>query len=305
VRRAVLIHNPAAGIHRWRDAVEEIRAILTSGGIEMTVAPTEGPEHATQIAREVERGDTADTVLVFGGDGTLREAARGLLGSEVALAPLSGGTTNVVTRSLGLPVEPRRAARMLLDSTPVACDVGLCNHEPFLILASLGLDAAIMASVTSRFKNLAGRGAVVTGGLGVLLRYRFPEIAWQAGAESGRSTFVAACNIAEYGGDFRLAPDASFFNHRLSLVTFDGRGKLAIMAFALNLILGRHLAMRGVSSRPLRELRIPGPVEAPLELDGDHLVLEPPLVMRLSEKRIRLLFPRHAAPRQRRPTSPS
>jgi diacylglycerol kinase family enzyme len=170
VKRAVLVYNPAAGIRRFGDVVEEIRSILTGGGVEMVLAPTEGPEHATQIAAEVERAGTADTVLVFGGDGTLREAARGLLGSEVALAPLSAGTTNVVTRCLGLPVEPRRAARMLLESTPVACDVGLCNHEPFLILASLGIDAAIMASVSSRFKNLAGRGAVVIGGLGVLLR---------------------------------------------------------------------------------------------------------------------------------------
>ncbi len=292
MKRATLVFNPAAGINRRSTIVEEIRSILTQGGVETTLAPTEGPEHATEIARDVVKHDSADTVLVFGGDGTLREAARGLLGSEVALAPLSAGTTNVVTRSLGLPVEPRRAARRLLDSIPRTCDVGLCNDEPFLILASLGIDAAIMATVPSKYKNLAGRGAVVAGGLGVLAGYPFPEIAWQAGDASGRSTFVAACNIAEYGGNFKLAPDADFFNHRLSLVTFDGRGRLATMLFALNLILGRHMKMKNVTTMPLRELRIPGPIEAPLELDGDHVELEPPLVIRLAEQQVRLLFPR-------------
>ena len=292
MKRAVLVFNPAAGINKRTTIVEEIRSILVGGGVEPTLAPTEGPGHATEIAADVARRASADTVLVFGGDGTLREAARGLLGTEIALAPLSAGTTNVVTRSLGLPVEPRRAARRLLDATPVPCDVGLCNDEPFLILASLGIDAAIMASVPSKYKNLGGRAAVIFGGLGVLAGYRFPEIGWSAGEESGTSTLVAACNIAEYGGDFKLAPDADFLNHRLTLITYDGRGRLGMVRFALNLILGRHLGMRQVASRPLVELRIPGPIEAPLQLDGDAMRLEPPLVIRLSEKRIRLLFPR-------------
>lgn len=291
MRRAALIYNPVAGVRRRANVIAEIEAVLTEGGVEVTRAPTLGPGHATEIAREIATRDAADSVLVFGGDGTLREAARGLLGTEIALAPLAGGTTNVVTRSLGLPVHPLRSAARLLEATPVDCDVGLCNDEPFLILASWGIDAAIMAAVSSPLKNLGGRGAVVLGGLATLWRYTFPETAWTADSERGRASFVAACNIAEYGGDFRLAPDASFFNHRLELVTFEGRSRLAMVRFAINLILGRHLRMSSVRSQPLRELRIPGPDTAPLQLDGDHLELAPPLYVRLSDERIRLLMP--------------
>ena len=52
-----------------------------------------------------------------------------------------------------------------------------------------------------------------------------------------------------------------------------------------------HLKMGRVDSRPLRELHIPGPIAAPLQLDGDFLEFEPPLVIRLSDHRIRLLMP--------------
>ena len=103
---------------------------------------------------------------------------------------------------------------------------------------------------------------------------------------------MAAANIAEYGGDFRLAPDASFFNHRLTLVTFTGRSRLSMLRFAVNLVTGRHLRMKGVESRSLTELHIPGPLVAPLQLDGDYLELAPPLHIRLAVQRIRLLKPK-------------
>ena len=46
------------------------------------------------------------TVLAFGGDGTLNEAAQGLVGTDVALGVLPGGSTNVLARSAGVPRDP-------------------------------------------------------------------------------------------------------------------------------------------------------------------------------------------------------
>src|SRR6185295_10693296 len=69
------------------------------------------PGHATELARE--QGRELEVVFVFGGDGTMREAAAGLLGSPAALGLIPGGTVNVLGLSLGLPREPVAAAGFL------------------------------------------------------------------------------------------------------------------------------------------------------------------------------------------------
>jgi len=287
--RAVLIHNPAAGSSRQGSVVDDICSILGDGGVEVRAVPTEAAGHATEIARQTARSGVADWVLSLGGDGTLREVAKGLLGSEIALAPLSAGTTNVVARSLGLSIDPRQAARELLDATSIDADVGLCGDEPFLMQVTLGLDAAIMAGVPGRLKRVAGRAAVALSGLWTWAHYPFPPISYATDGEPGTAYFVAACNIAHYAGQFLLAPQSGFETRRLDLVTFHTPGRLAMLRFVLRLALGKHPGMRGLTSRPIDQLVLPAPLGAPLQLDGDPLELEAPLRVRLADQRIRLL----------------
>jgi diacylglycerol kinase (ATP) len=289
VRRAVLIHNPVAGTRKRSTLLGNLKTILRDGGVEVELAPTSGPGAATEIARDVAASGSADTVLALGGDGTAREAAKGLLGTEVALAPLPGGTTNVVTRALGLPINPEKAAKALLGARRMESDVGLCNDEPFLIVASLGVDAAMMAEASTRLKNLAGRAGVVATGLRTWWTYDYPQIPYSADGEASSATLFAVCNIAHYAGDFQLAPGASFNDHRLHLVAFTGAGRAATANFVFQLTLGRHLDMSEIEIRPVTEATVPAPLTAPFELDGDPIETEGPLTIKLAQQRITLL----------------
>ena len=68
------------------------------------------------MAREhINRG--ADLIVAAGGDGTINEVANGLAGTDCALAPLPGGSTNVFSRTIGMPNDPVEATAVLVDES--------------------------------------------------------------------------------------------------------------------------------------------------------------------------------------------
>jgi len=191
MRRGALVYNPVAGRRRATALRDAICAALAAGGWEVEAAPTAGPGDATPLAATLAREGRVEAVFAAGGDGTLREVAAGLLGSDVALAPLPMGTTNVLVRALGVPREPLAAARALAAGVRRPLAVGVCGETPFLMMVSAGLDAAIMGALSGPLKARFGLGAVLAQGLGVWWRYPFPAVTahWSGGHAEG--SFVA------------------------------------------------------------------------------------------------------------------
>jgi YegS/Rv2252/BmrU family lipid kinase len=287
---AILIYNPRAG--RWRTAqtVRSLVEILTAAGWHIEAHATEHPGHATSLARRAVR-QGSEYVLAFGGDGTLRETAAGLMGSGAALGMIPGGTANVLTLSLGLPSDPLTAARSLGRPTVVEMDVGICKGEPFLMLASAGLDACVLTRVQPRFKRFLGRAAFGLTTLHQWWSYPYPEIDLLADGRPQRATFAAVCNVPHYGGRWRLAPEASFTDGLLDLVLFRGRGRAATLGFARDLAAGRHSRRPDVTLLKVREVAIHGPRHLALQIDGDALPAGPPATIRLAAERLRVLLP--------------
>src|SRR6185436_11472149 len=180
MRRGALLYNPAAGRRRAVGLLDGIRAALAAGGWEIEAVPTGYPGGATTLAAELAGEGRVEAVFAVGGDGTLREVAAGLLGSEVALAPLPAGTTNVLVRALGIPRQPLAAARALAGGVRRPLAVGICGETPFLMMVSAGLDAAIMGALSGERSGAQkarwGMGAVMAQGLGSWWRYPFPTV---------------------------------------------------------------------------------------------------------------------------------
>jgi diacylglycerol kinase family enzyme len=92
-------------------------------------------------------------VVAFGGDGTVNEAANGLLGSSTPLCALPGGSANVFGRQLGIPGELVDATEHLLaladDWRVRKVDLGVVNGQRFTFGSGLGLDASVVQRVDS------------------------------------------------------------------------------------------------------------------------------------------------------------
>lgn len=111
----------------------------------------------------------ADAVIAVGGDGTVSVVATALMGADIPLAIIPGGSTNIIAQELGLPNDLTRAAHLVFeefDTRPL--DVGKCNDRYFLHMAGAGWDSEIFATTDQDLKKKVGWLAYVPAALKVL-----------------------------------------------------------------------------------------------------------------------------------------
>lgn len=161
--RALLIANPAAA-RTTAATITAIEGLLRRGGWDIEVHSTSGPGDARTLAEHgVSKG--VDVVAVFGGDGTTMQAAAALVGTDVALGVIPGGTGNLLAGNLRLSPNPVRAATALLTSTPKPIDLGRIRRPDgdhyFAVACGAGIDARVMAETPGAMKRKWGMMAYV------------------------------------------------------------------------------------------------------------------------------------------------
>lgn len=287
--RASLIYNPNAGRRRHAQTIEAIRAALGSA-YELSVAPTRAPRDAIALAREAAtKGDAA--VFAWGGDGTVREVAEGILGSPVMLGVLPGGTFNVVALALGLSKNPAEAAQALSTARPARRDVGLVETTPFLMQATAGLDGFAMRELRADMKARFGFAGVLIDGVRAFSKYRFHPFEVEVDGETHTVTGAGFVNLAEYAGPYHFVPGARWDDGKAHALLFTGRTHLAALLFAIGLGLGRHHRRPDVRIMEATTMIIRGDSSVCVQTDGDPWRGSLPATCRLSTDTIQVLIP--------------
>ena len=289
MRSAALIYNPTAGRQRHEQILESVLSALREGGFDVEPVPTQAPGDATRLAREL--AGRMEVVFAFGGDGTVREVAAGLLGTETALGIVPGGTVNVLSMSLGLPRDPLAAARLAGRLEAQKLDVGLIGESPFLMMVSAGLDSSVMAGLDTRLKWRIGKAAYIWQGLQEWWRYPYPRFEVIADGDPLEASFVAVSNIPYYGGAYALAPGARPHDGKLDLVLFRGNGRRDTLGFALDLLRGTHLRRSDVTVRHVQEVELRSPAGAVAQIDGDVCEERLPFTVRIAPDPLLVLSP--------------
>jgi diacylglycerol kinase (ATP) len=174
VTRALLITNPAAARTQPR-AVDDVMRTFRAAGWSAEVLATGGPGDARRLA-EYGVAEQVDVVAVFGGDGTTMQAAAALVGTEVSLGVIPGGTGNLLAGNLRIPAAPERAARALVAGKPRPFDLGRMQRADglhyFAVACGAGYDARVMAGTASEHKRRWGMAAYVATTLRLIAEIR-------------------------------------------------------------------------------------------------------------------------------------
>ena len=302
--RVLLLVNSSASSVTPRSRVVIGKAI--SADHDVTVAETSRRGHAARLAQGA-AADGTDVVIVLGGDGTLNEAANGLAGTDTALAPLPGGSTNVFARTIGLPNDPIEATGVLLDALSRRSirrvGLGSVNGRYFLFHTGVGFDAAVVEQVERRagLKRYAGHPLFVYAGFDTWIRHfdrsrpRFAvHHADGSVIDDAYLTIVLNTNPYTYLGNrpLDLSPAATL-DRGLVAVTFRTMKATAILRSLVGALRGGGVEKTDYLDEQidLDELVVEGSDPFPYQLDGDYLGEAERLHFQHVPDAVRLVFP--------------
>lgn len=208
--RTSIVVNPHAGRQNIGKEIGAVQGIFEESGGKVSLVYTESAEQASRAIRQAVE-EAPDILVCCGGDGTLNETVSQLLKvkSDVALGYIPAGTTNDFASSLGIPKEPAKAARRIVESAPRPLDVGLFEDRNFIYVASFGAFTQTSYNTAQSQKNSLGHLAYVIEGikeLPALKSYRIRVETAEGEAYEGEYLFGALSNSTSFGGVVKLDP---------------------------------------------------------------------------------------------------
>ena len=287
-----IIWNPVAGNGAARAVFVRVRELLARSGADFTDAMSEYAGHAVELAKAAARAGHG-RVIALGGDGTVREVASGLIGSDTPLALLPCGTGNDLARALRLPAEPEAALETALHGQIRAMDAATANGELFFNVAGFGFDVDVLRE-TEYFKTRTKNGslAYLRGLLAAVkgLRLRRTHIRYEGGELERDVLLIAAGNGTHFGGGMNVTPRADPFDGLLDFCVIHDVTRAVLLTALLRFMKGRHLGMRFVTYFRARELTAVCEPGSDIEVDGE-VMPGTPVTFRVLPGSIRVVVP--------------
>lgn len=277
--RAAMIVNPTklADAEAFRERVTT--ALRRHGYVEPLWLETtaEDPGHAMVAHAAAEH---VDRVLVAGGDGTVRVVCSGLAGTGIPLGLVPVGTTNLLARNLGVPLDEALALDTALagharriDLVRLTRDGDEAGAEHFAVMAGVGMDADAFASTDDELKAAIGHAAYFVAGAhqlqaGTQVRARITMDAERT--RRYRAAMIVVGNVGRIQGGFDVIPTARPDDGLLTVAVATPRGARQWVRLLADVALRREdrpdeIELTGASAR----IELPEPRE--LQMDGDSV----------------------------------
>lgn len=165
-KRMLFIYNPHSGKGQMASKLSEVLEIFSNAGYMVTVFPTNGPKHATELV--VSYMKEFDYIVCSGGDGTLHEVTEGIISypreERKPCGYIPAGTVNDFATSLSIPKDIIEAAQTVIREDFYAYDIGSTNGQCFTYFSGFGAFTDVSYETNQTMKNLMGKMAYIMEG---------------------------------------------------------------------------------------------------------------------------------------------
>ncbi len=205
--KVLFIVNPFSGVGRKKAIEGYLNRLLDSSRFDHRIEYTQHPHHATQLSEQA-LNDGFGVIVAVGGDGTVNEVARPLVGSDAILGLIPSGSGNGLARHLRIPMFADRAIQVINKMNVKRIDTVEANDQFFLSIAGVGFDAF----VAKKFARQRRRGFFKYAQIAIreYFGYRPQEFRLVVDGQKIRrkALFISLANSDQFGYNTRIAPQA-------------------------------------------------------------------------------------------------
>jgi diacylglycerol kinase (ATP) len=264
-----VIVNPASG--KDQPILHVLNGVFHPAGVDWDIYVTKAGGDARRLAAEAVRAG-ADAVAVYGGDGTVAEVAAGLLGSEMPLAILPGGTTNATSRVMGIPLELSEAAKLLVD--PQArlrvMDMIQVQDSYFFGVIAMGIPGEVAVMADRESKDRLGNLAYVLSAIKATVRAPNSDYALTLDGREIHSHGVICLILNQGAGLVHFKPPVDGSDGLLDVIILRDESVRTVTKTATNVLL-RTENIVPAEHWQVREVRVVSQPAQAVQADGEVL----------------------------------
>ena len=289
-KEILFIINPISGIGKKDKLPGIIENTIDSSRFNIEIAYTSYAGHGYEISKE--KSDSKDLIVAVGGDGSLNEIGKALVGSKCALAIVPCGSGNGFARHHKIPLKPKNAVDIINNWNIIKVDTGRVNDETFFGNCGAGFDAHI-----AREFNFRGKRGFANYVRLVWREFKkFEEFNVKIkidGNELEESTMlVNVSNGSQFGNEFYISPNSR---------TDDGIFELVMLKkfpMKKSVGLGFRFFRKSIQESEYYkvlsfkdEVRLDLPANTPIQIDGDATEISNSLKISIVPQSLNLLVP--------------
>ncbi|MEJ2720755.1 MAG: diacylglycerol kinase family lipid kinase [bacterium] len=279
--KILVIMNPTAGQRSASRLRSRIEAYFFEKGHDFELRETQQKDDALKWARTA-TAEGFDLVVATGGDGTIREAAEGLMrsGARIPLAQVPAGTTNFSARALSIPTNVRAALELIDTGKIERFDIGyLPEHDRyFVFVAGTGYDATLIHDTPDGLKKRFGFLAYVATGIREFVHLRPVQMNVEIDNQprSFRAHTIMALNIGSIANlRFSFAPDIDPHDGRLNIAILSSRSIWGSLIVGFKILAKQYHGYDDLKLTKAKRIRISADPPLPVEIDGEPLGTTP------------------------------
>lgn len=280
------IINPISGTGK-QSRIEEL--IKKNTNFEYELVFTKRSGDATILSKKAVDEKFA-VVIAVGGDGTVNECAKAIIGSETALGVIPCGSGNGFAFHFGMHKNIEKSILQLNSCKTSLIDSCTANQMPFINVSGVGFDAHI----SHLFSNVKKRGFLSYLKLisNEIFTYKAKDyyLNYDKNNMHVKANLIAFANTSQYGNNFFISPDASTEDGLIDFVIIKEFPKWKIIPFLYQLAKGRIHLSEYVKIVRAKEMLIDSKDNI-LHLDGEPISTKSPIRIKAHHKTLKIFIP--------------